>query len=396
MKILKKITFVSRFILKQHDFKQYLQYKSAIGKLRRKERLKKSAGEAIKLMLADADDAPIILVMGYGGFGDALQITPLIYALKHRFKHAKLIFAAEGKISTKLLESSPLLHKCLHVADAWELIVTSHLLRRKFDLIVEARCYVVKYMLGSNPRFFDEDIAFIRSAQETQLPWLKYTFKRSKHFDLLWLAAKEKGLNAYELMAHTSGFTDYDFEDLRVELPPNLNVMEKFNLPSSYLVVSNFAESLSARMNLWTKCLPPDKMQETLARLTELGITTVLIGTANDPGDYEVSYDLRGKTNMFEAAAIVQKASLVMGPEGGLVNLARAMGKRSVVFFGSTPPSLFAFKGNINIEPSECGGCWWTISSYLGQCPLLLKVPMCTNSIQPQRLVEAVQLGLRS
>jgi ADP-heptose:LPS heptosyltransferase len=132
-------------------------------------------------------------------------------------------------------------------------------------------------------------------------------------------------------------------------------------------------------------------MKEVLLELKKRGVTTVILGTTNDPGDYPVDHDLRGKTNLLEAAGIIHRARLVLGPEGGLVNLAKAVGTPSVVFFGSTPIEFFRIKSNINLAPRFCGGCWWTTDSYLRQCPLLENIPPCTNSHDVARIVRAVE-----
>ena len=66
--------------------------------------------------------------------------------------------------------------------------------------------------------------------------------------------------------------------------------------------------------------------------------------------------------------------------------MAKAVGTRSVVFFGSTPPEFFRFKSNINIEPRFCGGCWWSTESYLRQCPLLEDTPPAPIPSIPKRL----------
>ena len=156
-------------------------------------------------------------------------------------------------------------------------------------------------------------------------------------------------------------------------------------------VVSNAAEWLTLQSSLWTKCLPHARMREVLVELKKWKVPTVLLGTTNDPGDYPVDIDLRGRSNLLEAAEIVRKSRLVLGPEGGLVNLARAVSVPSVVFFGSTPVEFFGFKANRNLAPSFCGGCWWTTESYLRQCPLLEPIPPCTNSIDAPTIVAAVE-----
>src|SRR5258706_1362271 len=103
--------------------------------------------------------------------------------------------------------------------------------------------------------------------------------------------------------------------------------------------------------------------------LKTFSLPVVLLGAKDDARIDGVDIDLRGRTSIREAAAVLRDAAAYVGPEGGLTNLARAMQTRSVVFFGSTPPEFFAFRANINVLPRRCGGCWLGAPSYPHPCP---------------------------
>src|SRR5690242_8895970 len=109
------------------------------------------------------------------------------------------------------------------------------------------------------------------------------------------------------------------------------------NLPPRYLAVCNSAEALAITQGPWTKVLPRDKMTRIVHGLKALGLPVVLLGAKDDARVDGVDIDLRGRTSIREAAAVLRDASVFVGPEGGLTNLARAVQTRSVVFFGSTP-----------------------------------------------------------
>jgi ADP-heptose:LPS heptosyltransferase len=354
------------------------------------EALKKQVAEAAVTIQTEAGQHPVILVFGLGSFGDVIQITPLLQALKKKFPEASLLLVHHDSLGSKLLETAPYLTKYIRLRSTLHYLLRSRLKDQGYDLMVECR-YVIKYTLSSHPRFNREEIGFIEDAQDSQKPWLGLVQNFPFDNDRLWRQAKTKGWSMYDLMAHTSGFGGEDFEALRIHLPGNKPAIKNFSLPPQYIVVSNSAEWLTLQSSLWTKSLPHAKMREILGELKKNGIPTVLMGTTNDPGAYPMDYDLRGKTNLLEAAEIIKNARLVLGPEGGLVNMAKAVGIPSVVFFGSTPADFFRFKTNINIEPCFCGGCWWSTESYLRQCPLLEEIPPCTDSLDTQKILQTVR-----
>ena len=352
------------------------------------EASKKQIAEVTAIIETEARHHPVILVFGLGSFGDVIQITSLLQALKRKFPKASFILVHHDLLGLKLLDSASYLTKCIRLRSNSHYLLRRHLKDDNYDLIVECR-YVIKYTLSSRPRFGEEEIRFIQAAQQAQKPWLSFVKNFPFDNDILWRQAKTKGWSMYDLMAHTAGFDEEDFESLHID-PPQAPT-GKFSLPSQYIVVSNSAEWLPLQSSLWTKSLPHAKMKTILHELKKGDIPTVLLGTTNDPGTYAVDYDLRGKTNLLEAAEIIKRARLVLGPEGGLVNMAKAVGTPSVVFFGSTPVEFFRFKGNINIEPRFCGGCWWSTESYLRQCPLLEEIPPCTESLDTKKIVQSVE-----
>ena len=335
-----------------------------------------------------AREKPLILVFGLGSFGDVIQITPLLRALRERFEKAHLVLVHHDRSGAKLFTPGQEIDDYLRLPSGYHYLLRSKLADGDYDLTVECR-YAVKYTLSPTARFNAEDLSFLEHSQAAQKPWLPLIQNFPFDNDELWRAAHARGWNMYELMAQTSGFAGQDFEAMAIQ-PQGVDVAAKFNLPARYLVISNAAEFLSVQSAMWTKCLPHEKMAAIVREFRKGGIPTVLLGTSNDPGRYDVDLDLRGRTTLLEGAGIVRSAKLLLGPEGGLVNLARALEVPSVVFFGSTPPEFFALKANVNLAPAQCGGCWWSTESYLRQCPLLENTPPCTKSHDAERIVRAV------
>jgi len=333
---------------------------------------------------------PRLLVYGLGSFGDALQLTPLLRCLRRRFAQAELtlihhhslvaaLFARNADIDRLIVLPSP-------AHEAMRSMVRAEALA---DLIVECR-YVILYSLVSGGKGLAPDAQmFVEAGRAGQREWLPFVQRFPFDNDELWRAAAARGWSMPRLMAHTSGFPDEDFEAYRLALADE-DFAARRDLPRRYLTVCNSAEKLAITQGPWTKVLPREKMTRIVEGLKAFSLPIVLLGARDDARIDGVDIDLRGRTSICEAAAVLHDAAVFVGPEGGLANLARAVQTRSVIFFGSTPPEFFAFRANVNVLPRRCGGCWWTTPSYLHQCPRLQAAPECTESISEQAVVSAV------
>ncbi len=102
-----------------------------------------------------------------------------------------------------------------------------------------------------------------------------------------------------------------------------------------------------------------------LARILAPHHSLVQLGSLRDPLLPGVALDLRGRTSLREAAAVLANSEAFVGLEGFLVHLARAVDTPSVVIHGGrVQPSLFGYVANRNLHAhppcSPCGlrdGC---------------------------------------
>jgi 2-polyprenyl-3-methyl-5-hydroxy-6-metoxy-1,4-benzoquinol methylase len=77
---------------------------------------------------------------------------------------------------------------------------------------------------------------------------------------------------------------------------------------------------------------------------------------------------------------VIKHAACHLDTEGGLVHLARAVNRRSVVMFGPTPQGFFGYPHNNNLAPAKCGDCWWVTPTWLVDCPRRTAGPLCMAS----------------
>lgn len=121
------------------------------------------------------------------------------------------------------------------------------------------------------------------------------------------------------------------------------------------------------------------------ARLqTELGLTPVLLG---GPADREAAsritdaaavpiLDLTGRTRLIEAAAVIDRAALLIGVDTGLSHMGIAFGIPSLLLFGSTCPYLDTTRANARVlyHPLACSPC--------------KRRPTCEGAFTCMRLIE--------
>ncbi|HUJ43402.1 MAG TPA: glycosyltransferase family 9 protein [Opitutaceae bacterium] len=110
----------------------------------------------------------------------------------------------------------------------------------------------------------------------------------------------------------------------------------------------------------------------------------VQLGGANDPA-LPVTLDLRGRTNLREAAAVLAASEIFVGLEGFLAHLARAVDCPSVVILGGrAPPPTVGYACNVNLHRAiECAPC-----GLRDGCPYRLK---CLTEILPATVAAAAR-----
>jgi len=110
----------------------------------------------------------------------------------------------------------------------------------------------------------------------------------------------------------------------------------------------------------------------------------VQVGTASDPA-LPVDHDLRGRTTLREAAAILANSDVFIGLEGFLTHLARAVDCPAVVVMGGRAPAeIFGYSANRNLTAfPECAPC-----ARRTGCPNNMK---CMSAISPETVATAAR-----
>lgn len=193
------------------------------------------------------------------------------------------------------------------------------------------------------------------------------------HLDkkLLWRIAKYLGEYRLKKVHHPGYKFPCKDKHLIDDMAESVNVqlLSSERRPFIYLTKNEIKNQLwakntiviqSSSTNYWTvnKHWIPGRMQKVVNELNKY-YKIVHVGSKNDER-LENVIDLRGKTTIRESASILKNARLFVGLEGGIVHLARAVEKKSVVIYtGYTKPEETGYTENRNLRSSIArSSCW--------------------------------------
>jgi hypothetical protein len=153
-------------------------------------------------------------------------------------------------------------------------------------------------------------------------------------------------------------------------------------LPDEYIAIAGVGGHAVQTKNWY------DDRFQSLSRLLETKLPLVQLGSAADRR-LDGALDLRGKTDIRQAAAVLRRARCFVGEVGGLMHLARAVDCPSVVIFGGREaPRQSGYSANLNIVGRvDCSPCW-----IIKNCPNHMA---CMDNIRPESVASEV-LGLLS
>jgi len=182
-------------------------------------------------------------------------------------------------------------------------------------------------------------------------------------------------------MCHSAGISG------AVSLRPYLTLLkeekEQGKLGNRQIVIQT--SGLGARYPMRNKEWLPERFQEVVDSLY-LDYTFVQIGSVNDPPLRGV-IDMRGKTSIREAAAIMSQSMVFVGLVGGLMHLARAVDCSGVIIYGGREhPDQSGYICNQNLYSElPCSPCWrWQTCDYNRECMRKIEVNSVLEAIYRQ------------
>jgi ADP-heptose:LPS heptosyltransferase len=319
-------------------------------------------------------------VQARGGIGDMVRLNAVLCALGA--KYPDMLFDIYcGNKNKAAFAFAGLKNK--------EFVVWEHLFlvtRKTYHLAVSALQICETEFLKPFPR----------SAQ------MRRNIESKRHFFSSYL---ERGEDGYKEMSDAAAAQGLKFNDilfLSIGLSPSEAIKPQLcPLPANplagvrYITIHHgWDEDHKIKSGLHTKCWPASKWAGFVEEFKEVfkDIKTVQLGTKKCVA-VGADIDLRGKTTLEEACAVLKGAMLHFDCDCGLVHIGNALDVRSVVLFGPTNAAYLGYKENINITAPACANCWHITGDWAERCPKGLKSPACMLSIAPETLV-AVCRGL--
>ncbi|MCB1856802.1 MAG: glycosyltransferase family 9 protein [Gammaproteobacteria bacterium] len=291
-----------------------------------------------------------ILLIRLSAIGDIVMATPLIGALRRSFPEASISWLVQPELQSLLAHDPDLDSVITWPRGRWKALWKG---RRLVELWKEVRRF--RQMLRN--RRFDLVIDLQGLLKSGAMAWFSGAPQRiglgsREGSRLLMTRVIERGGNPerigseYLYLAHQLGLAAGDFR-MNISLSPGdeahaAGLIGSHQLEDRFAVVCPFT---TRPQKHWLDT----RWVELMRRIdSELGLTPLILGGPGDQGAAQSMVvataggivNLTGKTSLTEAAALIRRATLLIGVDTGLTHMGIAFGRPTLALFGSTCPYL--------------------------------------------------------
>lgn len=322
-----------------------------------------------------------ILLIRPGGIGDAVHLIPTINAINSAFPEAVIDVLAE-KRNSAIFGLCPLVHSVFHYERPTELL---RAMRNSYDVVIDTEqwhrlsavvarmtCSSLLIGFGTNERsrLFNHPIRYSHDNYEV------INF-----------------LNLLEPLGFRTGFASERFL-----LIPDVSAATASRLladvGSEPFVVIFPGASIDERQ--WGS----DRFHHLAEQLSVFGIKIVVVGGKEDRQQGEkivaggLGLNLAGRTSLSETAAVIDKSTLLVSGDSGVLHIAVGLGKPTVSLFGPGRTKKWAPRGNNHIvinKELSCSPC----TTY-GNTPACTINARCMKDINVDEVSNAVTMLLTS
>ncbi len=348
-----------------------------------------------------------ILIVNPFGIGDCLFATPLVHTIKDAFPEDRLGFLC-NKRAAPLLKNNPFIDQ----------------------IFVYERDDFKRLQSVSGFRWFKEFNSFIRQIRNGRFD-LAIDLSLASNFGFfLWLAGIKRRIgynykNRGWLLTDSIKLEGYEGRHI-VEyynaLFSLIKVTPKYKKPELCLdkddqsfadetfKVNNIAKSgpviaiapgggASWGKEAYLKYWPAESYKALIHKiLDKYKVTVIILGDSSDKELFFVpnTIDLRGRITLGQSAALIHKADLFIGNDGGLLHMAVGLDKNTVSFFGPVDPAVYGpyppdEKQHIVLRRKlECSPCYQKFR--LNSC---LRNRECLESIDVNEVLNAIDKLLK-
>jgi lipopolysaccharide heptosyltransferase II len=322
-----------------------------------------------------------VLIIRPGGIGDAALLIPAIRELKKSYRDVKITVLAE-KRNGAIFSMCPAVDKVFLYDRPRELIAA---LRCRYNLVIDTEQW---HRLSAVVARFTRAPLIIGYGTNDR----KRLFTQSV----------------------TYSHSDYEADSF-FNLFASIGIARPDEITTPFLVIPEVAKQSAETMlgNLVTKAfvvifpgasIPErrwgaDKYGEMAARLYRKGFPVVVVGGKEDAADGEMiiagkfGLNLAGKTSLVETAAVIDKATLLVSADSGILHIGVGLGKPTVSLFGPgiakkwAPQCLRHIVINKNLPCSPC-----TKFGYTPKCSINSR---CMADITVNEVVSAAEKLLK-
>lgn len=311
-----------------------------------------------------------LLIVRLSAIGDIVFASPLIAALRQQWPEAHIAWLVQPECAALLDQHPDLDTVIVCPLRHWQRLWRAH---RYAELWASVRT------LRANLRHYDFDLALdlqglLKSGLLTWLSGARERIGLGSREGSQWLMTRRlpRGGDVrligseYRFLAATLGLPNADDFKMAVyysaadALAADL-VIARESLANGYAVLCPFT---TRPQKHWFE----DRWAHLAQRLrAELGLIPVLLGGPSD-GDAarrivaaadEHLINLVGQTSLTEAAALIDRAALLIGVDTGLSHMGIACETPSVLLFGATCPYLETTRANARVlyQPRPCSPC---------------------------------------
>jgi lipopolysaccharide heptosyltransferase II len=332
-----------------------------------------------------------ILIIFLSGIGNFILFTPTLRAIRSKFPDAEITLLLKHKVVTDIIAGKSLVDKIIYypqTASFFALVFLTNKLRNKYDIVVttfEAQ--------GWKLAFFVRMIA----------GGFSIGYRTGKLYDRFYtkILVKSPGIHEIDRHLEIAHILGADVTDKN----PEITVMEKDRKFAETIILRTDKPGIGMHPGssefLLRKRWMPERFAEVADKLSRNYDAKIFIfGGADEVQLAEKISGLMqskavimaGKTTLGQAAALIEKCTLFVSNDSGLMHIAAAVGTPTIAVFGPTdsvknPP--FGEGHTVVRKDLPCSPCL-----YFGKDGC--KSPECLDAITVEDVVDAVEnkLGL--
>jgi lipopolysaccharide heptosyltransferase II len=325
--------------------------------------------------------ASSFLVIRPGGLGDAILTIPVMCALKQNFPDASITVLAE-KRNAPAFGLCPHVNQVLLYDNLKELLVA---IRGKYDVVIDTeqwhRLSAVVARLTRSPL----SIGYATNERNNMFSSAVQYFHEDYEMDSFYRLLEPLGIIPSKKVPPYLSISDAAVKSTKGLLgvladKPFVAIFPGASVPEKRWDVKSFV-NLALDIN-------------------RAGYPIVVVGSEKERSAGEAishglnSLNLAGKTSLVETVALIDKSSLLVSGDSGVLHIAVGLGKPTVSLFGPSNLKKWAPKGERHIVINEnlpCSPC--TKFGYTPKCTINAK---CMRDITVDEVVEAVMRLMKS